>query len=548
MPTYHITAPDGSEFEVTGEGTEQDALAHIQSTYQPKQDLKKQDPSEYDPQSPEYQEKYGPTSASTFGQNMTEGMGKAFVDTGRGIRQLAVETGEKLGLVQPTTRDVIRGETPTDRVRREAGEQSRQDAPLMETGGGMTGYIGGQLAQLAVPVGNAAKGAGLLARTGKAALAGAAFANTQPVTDEQTRLGSTAAGAAGGAAGELGAAAIGRAAQGASKVTPEIRALAEKARKLKIPLRAEQISGSRPLAGISAALDTLPLSGRDASRAVQRSAFNRAMARTFGEEADNVTTAVQQGQKTLGMKYDAVLKHHPVNADTELVNGLEEVLQGARGELTDAQFGVIQRQVDNVLDKVGTNGQIDAQAAYNIKKILDRISRGQDSSLGYHASELRDTLMDALNRSLPADIAKNFAKTKQQYANLIAVRKLLKAGADGGITPAALGNVKNLRGELKDVADVGAQFLKEPFGNSGTANRMVGAGLIGGAGVAGLLEPATLAATTATLGAGRATNMALQSKALTGYLLAGSPALQRALPYINRALPRAGAAGAIASE
>ncbi len=31
MPTYHITSPDGQEFEVTGEGTEQDALAHIQA-------------------------------------------------------------------------------------------------------------------------------------------------------------------------------------------------------------------------------------------------------------------------------------------------------------------------------------------------------------------------------------------------------------------------------------------------------------------------------------------------------------------------------------
>lgn len=31
MPTYQIKAPDGSVYEVTGEGTEQDALAHVQS-------------------------------------------------------------------------------------------------------------------------------------------------------------------------------------------------------------------------------------------------------------------------------------------------------------------------------------------------------------------------------------------------------------------------------------------------------------------------------------------------------------------------------------
>jgi hypothetical protein len=35
MPTYHITAPDGSEYEVTGDGTEQEALAQVQAQVQP---------------------------------------------------------------------------------------------------------------------------------------------------------------------------------------------------------------------------------------------------------------------------------------------------------------------------------------------------------------------------------------------------------------------------------------------------------------------------------------------------------------------------------
>lgn len=35
MPTYHITAPDGSEYEVTGPGSEQEALAQIQAQHQP---------------------------------------------------------------------------------------------------------------------------------------------------------------------------------------------------------------------------------------------------------------------------------------------------------------------------------------------------------------------------------------------------------------------------------------------------------------------------------------------------------------------------------
>lgn len=542
MPTYLITAPDGRKFNVSGPGTQEEALAHIQSTYQPPRNLKAENPGEYDASSPEFQAKYGPTSASSFGQNMVEGVGKSMVDTGRGVQQLGVEVGDKLGVVNQTSQDLIRGESPTDRVRRQASEVAQQDAPLMHTGGGVTGYIGGQIAQAAIPGGALGRAATLGGRLAQGAGAGAALANTQPVTSEQTRLGATALGATGGAVGEGIASGIGKLASASSKITPEVRALAEKAQELGIPLRAEQLSKSRPLAGVSAALDAIPLSGRDASREVQRAAFNRAVAKTFGEDTDNVATAVKQGTARLGAKYDAVLRNNPVKADDTFVNELSDVVQAARGELTDQQFGVIARQADDILSKVGAGDKIDAQAAYNIKKTLDRISKSQDTSLGHHAGELKDVVLSALDRSLPEDVASSFAQTRKQYANLISVRRLVKAGAEGNVTPASLGNVKNLRGDLKDVADVGAQFLKEPFGNSGTQNRLIGASILGGAGVASVVNPASLVSIGASLAAGRTANKILQSRIAIKYLLKGSPAAQKLLSSTRHVLPLAGAA------
>ncbi|MBK9497747.1 MAG: hypothetical protein IPO08_25195 [Xanthomonadales bacterium] len=138
------------------------------------------------------------------------------------------------------------------------------------------------------------------------------------------------------------------------------------------------MTGSRPLAGISAALDAVPFSGRDASRNAQRSAFLRAMTRTFGENSDNVTTAVRSGEKNLGAKYDAVLGKYGIKADNQLLSDIDEVLQAARAELTDQQFGVIQRQGRQHPVKVGAGDAIDAQAGYNIKAPLDR-SASQDS-------------------------------------------------------------------------------------------------------------------------------------------------------------------------
>lgn len=520
------------------------------SKYTQKRDLKAENPGEYDPSSKAYQAKYGPVSGRSFAQNFGEGVGKAFVDTGRGVRQLAIEAGDKLNLVSPTMTDLVRGETPTQRVRREASETAAQDAPLMRTAGGVTGYIGGQLAQTAVPGGALPRAASFGARLVQAGATGGALANLQPVTAEQSRLANTALGAGGAMLGESVATGIGALASKSSKVTPEIQQLAEEAQRRGIPLRAEQVSGSRPLAGISAATDMIPFSGRDAARQAQRAGFNRAVANTFGENTDNLATAVRQGQARLGAQYDAILKTNPVRMDPQFTNDLQGVVQNAATELTDAQMAPLLKQVQNI-QQAGAAGQIDGQAAYNLKKILDRIGKSNDTSLAYHAGELRAALMSALDRSMPPNVAQEFAQTRAQYANLISVRRLLKAGADGGVTPAALGNVKNLRGDLKTVADIGSQFLKEPFGNSGTANRLVGAGLLGGAGVAGLMEPTTLLATGATIGTARGANALLQSQPAVNYLLYGSPTMQRALPYTNTLLPllgAAGAAGTIASQ
>jgi hypothetical protein len=572
MPTYLITAPDGRKFRVTGQGSRDDALRQVQASYQSETQpddgaarearmaqLRAQNPGEYDPGSKDFQQRFGPVAGRSFAQNFGEGVGKSFVDTGRGLKQLVVETGDALNIISPSMNDLVRGETPTQRLRREASEIAARDAPLMRTAGGVTGYIGGNLAQLAVPVGGVtAKSASLAGRFGTGALIGAALANTQPVTAEQTRLGNTMLGAAAGAGGEAVSAGIGKLVSPSARVSPEVAALAQKADDLGIPLRAEQVTGSRPLAGVSAALDTIPFSGRDAAREAQRAAFNRAVARTFGENTDNLTTAVKNGQARLGARYDAILKNNPVSVDAQFTTDLARVVQDAQSELTDTQMNVLLKQVQNI-QQAGANGQINGQAAYNLKKILDRIGKSQDSSLSYHAGELRNALMEAVDRSMPAQVAKQFADTRAQYANLISVRRLLKAGADGGVTPARLSNVKNLRGDLKDVADVGATFLREPFGNSGTANRIIGAsllggtgaGYLGGTGLGGLLEPATLGAASATIGTARAANALLGSRPVVNNILYGIPGVQPLLPHTNRLLPllgASGAAGAIASQ
>lgn len=154
-----------------------------------------------------------PTEGRSFGQNFAAGLGKSFVDTGRGIGQL-------VGLVDQSAVD----------------EAAALDAPLMRTGGGITGNVTGQIAQVVVPAGGAVRAGGTVGRIGGAVLnprsvatassragratqamgvggaVGGTQAALQPVVTGDTRIGNALTGAALGAGGQgvfdLGAAGV----------------------------------------------------------------------------------------------------------------------------------------------------------------------------------------------------------------------------------------------------------------------------------------------------------------------------------------------------
>src|SRR5881392_522591 len=79
-----------------------------------------------------------PTSGMSGADKFVAGLGKSFVDTGRGVAQLVGA-----------------------RSSAQADADATQDAPLMR-GAGLAGDVVGQIAQMAVPVGGEAKAASLL--------------------------------------------------------------------------------------------------------------------------------------------------------------------------------------------------------------------------------------------------------------------------------------------------------------------------------------------------------------------------------------------------
>lgn len=310
------------------------------------------------------------------------------------------------------------------------------------------------------------------------------------------------------AVGKLGRVA-GRAFGGAP-VKDEVQALALRAKELGIDVPVDRIANSKPLNAIAAGLNYVPFSGRAATEAKMQSQLNRALSRTFGQDSDNVTMAMRKAQGDLGGEFDRVLQSNTVKVDSQFLNELADAEATAARELGADGAGVISRQIDEIMSK-GASGQIDGQAAYNIKKMLDRIGK-RSTPEAYYAGDLRRSLMGALDRSMAPDAAAAFAATRKQYGNMLSLEKLAQNGAEGDVSIARIANMKNINNpDLQELADISAQFLKPREGQHGAAQRAaagLGIGTMGG--------PAALAASVA---GGRAVNSVMNSQTARDLLL-----------------------------
>lgn len=357
---------------------------------------------------------------------------------------------------------------------------------------------------------------------GGAALGGASAGLVNP-SDAAT--GAVIGGVIPGAATAIGsgARAAGNALRGGG-VSPEVANLAQRANALGIDVPADRLVNSRPMNAIASALNYVPFSGRAATETAMQSQMNRALSRTFGQNTDNVADAIKKASTSLGGEFDRVLQNNAVKVDQQFIADMTDAARKALGELETGQAKIILSQIKEIQTKA-VNGQIDGQAAYNIKKTLDRIGN-RNSSEAFYARDLKKALMGALDRSLGPQEAAAFAKTREQYGNMLTLENLVKNGVDGDVSIARIANLKNIKSkDLQEVADIAAQFLKPREGQHGAAQRAATAVI--GAGMGGI--PAV--ATGAVLG--RGANMALNSNALRNTMLGQTnPAMGNALANV----------------
>jgi hypothetical protein len=425
---------------------------------------------------------YSPTEGMSNYDLAMAGAGKAVVDLGRGVKQILQVPGAQAQI----------------------DEAAKYDRPLMKTGAGLVGDIGGNVAMAVLPAGVAAEGAGALGmgRTaaalsgianpstlGAAAASGAAQGALAPVETGGSRTLNTIVG---GALGPLGTVM----ARGVSAIAAPVAEAAGKAVQALtdagVPLDAAQRTGSILLQRAKAMLSDNPLTaGAQADfQQMQSKAFTRAALSTIGETANAATPDVMsRAMSRMGSTYDDVASRTKIPYDI-IEPKLADIENQARLTLNDSQYGVVQRNLNDIIQKASQNGgSIDGPQFSNIKKTMDSLSSGADSDVGEVARDIRQTMHQGLLDSATA--AGNTAdvqllqKTNQQWGNMRKIEGAISKDGEGQISPAKLANVMYQKANrytsvygkgdtsLADLADAGNNLLPNRTPNSGTPARLM---------------------------------------------------------------------------
>lgn len=265
----------------------------------------------------------------------------------------------------------------------------------------------------------------------------------------------------------------------------ETLALAQRAQELGIPLKASQIGNSKAAKYVDSFTGEVPFSGGRAFNEEQQAAFNRAVSRTIGEDADKITPAVfNQARARIGSEFNRLAAASDLSLTPDVTAKLNGIIQDTRSYFGD-EAG---RMVTNVLNRLAAqqqNGVIPGKAFQSIDSGLGQaIAAGGEKSVPLR--NLQETLRDAVESNLSPQDAAAWSQARRQYRDLKTIESLVASDGMttgnvswgkllGRVTANGAGKAsmaRGDRGDLGDLAAVGQRFLKDQVPNSGTAQRM----------------------------------------------------------------------------
>lgn len=329
---------------------------------------------------------------------------------------------------------------------------------------------------------------------------------------------SASVGAAGGVALPAAGAAIGAL---APKVEPGLIDVASTARRFGIPLSMDQVTGSRTLKNVQKVSQEIPFSGQQGFRENQMRAYNRALFKTVGVDADMFTPkSMSVAFNKVGSEFDNVTKGKLFNMGGDFVDNLAATAEDVRSQYGDEAFNAFQREATKVINDFqgdAISGELISRQRSRINSLARNAAPGQKEAL----LDLENVIVDGITSGDPA-IQAALSQAKQRYKNLIVLEPIAQKSKGGMISPSLLNNrvaqvykrahtVGN-SGDIGDLARVGSELLPE-LGGSDTAQKVMimKAATYPGAVIAGATIPGAAIPAATMAGVGMGVNRGLQA-------------------------------------
>jgi hypothetical protein len=425
-------------------------------------------------QPPAKPQQYNPTEGMSTGQRLAAGAGKALVDLGRGVKQVATQAGNKVGLVSD--------QTAAD-VQTQIDEARALDAPLMATTAGAVGNIAGNVAAFVptalVPGANTYTGA---------ALVGGALGALQPTAEGESRGLNTAVGVGSGLAGKaigdkvakvLGDRLANRTAQLATQQSQNATkdatvAAAREAGYVIPPSQANPSLANRALEGFSGKIQTA-----QAASVKNQEVTNKLAKKALGlaEDAPLTKETLRGVRAQAGKAYDAVAKYANKFVPDEQFSAEVQSLGKGYSDFVKEFPELGTEGVDKVIQALSKNefspkGAIEAikSLRYNGQGNLASAARTADPAkkiLGNAQIEAADALESLAERNLQqsgkGNLVKEFRKARTLIAKTYTVENALNESTSNVAAQklgGALRKGKYLSGELKTAGQFSQAFPK----------------------------------------------------------------------------------------
>jgi hypothetical protein len=313
-------------------------------------------------------------------------------------------------------------------------------------------------------------------------------------------------------------------------VSETLKPLAKRAKQLGIDLSITQVAPSRARGIVQKLSQNLPFSGVDAFQEKQAIQWNKAVAKTLGVDADNLSPeTIVSFKANNSKKFDNALKGKIIKPDNNFSQQLDNIVKKAKDSISPDFAQVVQNRVNMIKNELFQQFQKEGLEfdAQNILRPKITTSNKAIPLSGEKLSSIRSSLLQDLPtisgdaRGFVSDIISNIddlaGKTlneaerkilnqaRREYRNFKILEPLLENSPTGAINPTQLlsrvASNKYTKGatsqigkdDLVDLAKIGKQFLPKLGGSDTIPNAM----MLKAAGVGGVAGSAAFDPTVA---------------------------------------------------